>query len=388
MSAARVRGWVEAAFRRGLLTAVASASLGHPACRIHVAGWRWPVLWRPDDLRRLATGRSMVDVRMDGLADADKEVLVRGQIALDEAVDRAHPVAAWVKAAARLTLALAFLFAVAAVFSDDPRAGRASVFAARAGMAFHLSSGAFLLVVVRKGVGMPYPCCSKWPPRPMHGSGTRHPLQPTSTNWPRPHDSDAPSDRGPGVLFSVVLLLTFGGRRGRCSTMMVSRRIMADTEGAFRLTFVEGRGLLSLAVGTSLRLAGWRSWSWRSPTCVFHSICRGSHPVQESSPQAARDAVSFEADDLAGFLRDARLADYGLFGPEVEIDDGLVRIGARAVLGDRQAGFTATGAFTMVQPAAPALYVRRASVRLSSRATALVGDRAFYRRGRGAIAPA
>jgi tetratricopeptide (TPR) repeat protein len=61
-------------------------------------------------------------------------------------------------------------------------------------------------------------------------------------------------------------------------------------------------------------------------------------------------AVSFAADDLAGFLREARLADYGLFGPQVELHDGLVRVGARAVLGDRQAEFTATGALTMVQP--------------------------------------
>jgi len=125
---------------------------------------------------------------------------------------------------------------------------------------------------------------------------------------------------------------------------------MADTEGAFRLTFVEGAGFSAWLAGTSLPLAGWRNWSWRSPTCAFPSICRGSDPVQDHRLRLRELGVSFEAKDLTGFLREARLADYGLFGPEVEIEDGLVRIGARAVLGDRQAEFTATGALTMVQP--------------------------------------
>jgi len=168
------------------------------------------------DLRRLATGRSMVDVRMDGLADADKEVLVRGQIALDEAVDRAHPVAAWVKAAARLTLALAFLFAVAAVFSDDPRAGRASVFAARAGMAFHLSSGAFLLVVVRKGVGDALPVLQQVAAKAYARIGDAPPAAADLDQLASTLMIQMPLlTAALGVLFSVVLLLTFGGRRGR-----------------------------------------------------------------------------------------------------------------------------------------------------------------------------
>ena len=126
---------------------------------------------------------------------------------------------------------------------------------------------------------------------------------------------------------------------------------MADTEGAFRLTFVEGRGLLSLAGRDIAAFGRVEKLELEIPNLRFPFDLSGGVTRFKNHRLKLREmAVSFEADDLAGFLRDARLADYGLFGPEVEIDDGLVRIGARAVLGDRQAGFTATGAFTMVQP--------------------------------------
>jgi hypothetical protein len=168
------------------------------------------------DLRRLATGRSMVDVRMDGLADADKEVLVRGQIALDEAVDRAHPVAAWIKATVRLGLALVFLFAVAAVFSDDPRARRATMFAAWAGMAWHGGHGAFLLGVVSKEVADAVPLLQQVAAKAHTRTGDALPAaaelaQLTSTLMIQMPLLAAAL----GVLFSVVLLAAFGGRRGR-----------------------------------------------------------------------------------------------------------------------------------------------------------------------------
>ena len=126
---------------------------------------------------------------------------------------------------------------------------------------------------------------------------------------------------------------------------------MADTEGAFRLTFVEGRGLLSLA-GRDLSAFGRvDKLELEIPDLRFPFDLSGGVTRFKNHRLKLREmAVSFAADDLAGFLREARLADYGLFGPEVEIDDGLVRIGARAVLGDREAEFTATGALTMVQP--------------------------------------
>ena len=133
--------------------------------------------------------------------------------------------------------------------------------------------------------------------------------------------------------------------------MTVNGRIMADTEGAFRLTFVEGRGLLSLAGRDISAFGRVEKLELEIPNLRFPFDLSGGVTRFKNHRLRLREmAVSFEADDLARFLREARLADYGLFGPEVEIDDGLVRIGARAVLGDRQAEFTATGALVMVQP--------------------------------------
>ena len=126
---------------------------------------------------------------------------------------------------------------------------------------------------------------------------------------------------------------------------------MADTEGAFRLTFVEGRGLLSLAGRDIPGFGRVEKLELEIPNLRFPFDLSGGVTRFKNHRLKLRElAVSFEAKDLKGFLRDARLADYGLFGPEVEIEDGLVRVGARAVLGDRQAEFTATGALTMVQP--------------------------------------
>ena len=126
---------------------------------------------------------------------------------------------------------------------------------------------------------------------------------------------------------------------------------MADPEGAFRLTFVEGRGLLSLAGRDISTFGRVEKLELEIPNLRFPFDLSGGVTRFRNHRLRLRElAVSFGSDDLAGFLREGRLADYGLFGPEVEIDDGLVRVGARAVLGGRQAEFTATGALTMVQP--------------------------------------
>jgi hypothetical protein len=147
------------------------------------------------DLRRLATGRSMADVRMEGLADADKEVLIRGQLALD---------------------ALGFLFAVAAVFSDDPRAGRASVLAAWAGTAVYGGMGAFVLVVVRKGVADALPVLQQVAAKVHARTGDAPPSPADLAQLASTLMIQMPLlSAALGVLFSVVLLVSFGGRRGR-----------------------------------------------------------------------------------------------------------------------------------------------------------------------------
>ncbi len=168
------------------------------------------------DLRRLATGRSMAEVRLDGVVDADQEVLIRGQLALDEAVDRAHPVAARVEAAARLVLALVFFFAVAAVFSDDPRARRASVLAAWASMALYVGSGVFVLTVVRGGIADAVPVLQQVATKAHARIGEAPPAAADLAQLASTLMIQVPLlSAALGVLFSVLLLVTFGGRRGR-----------------------------------------------------------------------------------------------------------------------------------------------------------------------------
>jgi hypothetical protein len=167
------------------------------------------------DLRRLATGRSMVEVHLDGLADANQEVLIRGQLALDEAVDRAHPTAAVVQAVARLALALVFLFAVAAVFSGDSRARPASVIAAWAGMALHLGSGVFLLAVVRHGVADAVPVLQAVATKAHARTGDAPLAQADLAQMASTLMVQVPLlSAALGVLFCVLLLVYFGGRRG------------------------------------------------------------------------------------------------------------------------------------------------------------------------------
>lgn len=133
---------------------------------------------------------------------------------------------------------------------------------------------------------------------------------------------------------------------------------MNDTEGAFRLTFVEGQGLLSLAARDVPTFGRVERLELEIPNLRFPFDLSGGVTRFKNLRLRLRDmAVSFTAEDLGAFLREARLADYGLFSPQVELDDGMVRIAARAVLGDRQAEFTATGALTMVRPGCARLSV-------------------------------
>jgi tetratricopeptide (TPR) repeat protein len=126
---------------------------------------------------------------------------------------------------------------------------------------------------------------------------------------------------------------------------------MNDTEGAFRLTFVEGQGLLSLTARDVPSFGRVERLELEIPNLRFPFDLSGGVTRFKNLRLRLRDmSVSFAAEDLVAFLREARLADYGLFSPQIELDEGMVRIAARAVLGDRQAEFTTTGALTMVRP--------------------------------------
>ena len=168
------------------------------------------------DLRRLATGKSMAEVSLNGLANAEQEVMIRGQVALDEAVDRAHPVAAWIQGVASLALALVLLFAVAAVFSDDPRARQASVWAAWGGLALYGGNGVFVYMVVRRGVADALPILQQVAAQAHARAGDTPPAPADLAQLASTLMVQVPLlSSSLGVLFSVLLFVTFGGRRGR-----------------------------------------------------------------------------------------------------------------------------------------------------------------------------
>jgi hypothetical protein len=100
----------------------------------------------------------------------------------------AHPVAVTVNALSKLVLALLLLYAVAAVFSADPRARAAALLAAWVGIVHQIGDKLFLFLIVR--------------PRSV--------AEVMSVT-----DAIIVSTGLLGVAFSVLLLTFFGGRRGR-----------------------------------------------------------------------------------------------------------------------------------------------------------------------------
>jgi hypothetical protein len=168
------------------------------------------------DFRQLLTGQSMTDLPLEGLADANREVLIRGQIALDEAMARIHPMAAAVQASGRFVLAVVLLFAVAAVYSDDRRARLASMIAGWVGMAFHVGTGVFVLLVARHRIGHALPELLKIATKVYRRAGDPVPPMEAMVQLASILMVQVPlMSAGLGVVFSMVLVSTFGGRRGR-----------------------------------------------------------------------------------------------------------------------------------------------------------------------------
>jgi hypothetical protein len=168
------------------------------------------------DLRRVVTGQPTAEVRLDGLADANQELLIRGQLALEAAVERAHPVGATVQAAARFLLSLLLLYAVVAVFSGDARARQASVAAAFGGLGLYFGSGVYLLLVVRQGVAAAVPTLIDVAAHIHTRIGDAPPAPADLAKLTSTLVVHVPLLTVTlGFLFSALLLVYFGGRRGR-----------------------------------------------------------------------------------------------------------------------------------------------------------------------------
>jgi hypothetical protein len=123
---------------------------------------------------------------------------------------REHPVAVRLNATSKVAMGLLMLLAVATVFAGDARARKAAMLAAWAGIAFQLTDVAFKLLILRKGMVAAAPVLVNLVARQSGAARA-----PSATAVISVLDIFLVSPGILGVLFSVVLLTFFGGRRGR-----------------------------------------------------------------------------------------------------------------------------------------------------------------------------
>jgi hypothetical protein len=123
---------------------------------------------------------------------------------------REHPVAVRLNATSKVAMGLLMLFAVAAVFASDPRARRVTMVAAWAGIAFQIADVVFKLLILRKGMVAAAPVLVNLVARQSGAARA-----PSASAVISALDIFIVSLGALGILFSVVLLTFFGGKRGR-----------------------------------------------------------------------------------------------------------------------------------------------------------------------------
>jgi hypothetical protein len=133
--------------------------------------------------------------------------------AVNDHVERAyreHPLAVRLNAGSKVAMGLLMLFAVAAVFSADARARKAAMLAGWAGIGFQVADVLFKLLILRKGMVAAAPVLVNLVARQSGAARA-----PTASAVISALDIFIISLGVLGVLFSVLLLTFFGGRRGR-----------------------------------------------------------------------------------------------------------------------------------------------------------------------------
>src|ERR1700690_715853 len=127
-----------------------------------------------------------------------------------------------------------------------------------------------------------------------------------------------------------------------CSTISPGRQTMAESEGAFRLTFVQGRGLLSLAGRDFEGLGRVDSLELEIPNLRFPFDLSGGVARFKNRRLRLRDLALFVGSrELTGFLARAPLAEFGIFDPRVTVDGSRLTLSARVHLGGHECEVTA-----------------------------------------------
>jgi hypothetical protein len=159
---------------------------------------------------RAAAGARSVPATPEAGAPASPEALFGNLQATTRSLSKEHPWAVRVNAASKVALGALLLFAVAAVYSSDPRGRRATLVAAWAGIAYHIGDAVFLFLVVRKVIVAAAPALAASQSRSPGGGAFT-----TATAMVTLADILIVVTGVAGIGFSVVLLRFFGGRRGR-----------------------------------------------------------------------------------------------------------------------------------------------------------------------------
>jgi hypothetical protein len=167
------------------------------------------------DLHRVVTGK-VEQLQLDGRLDAQQEALLRGQVVLGNALARHRPVSLALHATARLGLGLLYLFAVAAIFSNDARSRRVGLWAGWAGLLVCGVNALFLTLVVRRMLPWLEPMLADALSRDAVKLGRSLPDALNLAAQARLFLVDAPLlVTGLGLLWSAILIAYFRGRRVR-----------------------------------------------------------------------------------------------------------------------------------------------------------------------------
>ena len=126
---------------------------------------------------------------------------------------------------------------------------------------------------------------------------------------------------------------------------------MVESEGAFRLTFVQGRGLLSLAGQDFEGLGRVELLELEIPNLRFpFDVSRGVARFKNRRLRLRELALLVGTRELGAFLAKAPLSDFGIFHPQITLEGTRLLLCARVALGGREAEITAVAALSPLPP--------------------------------------
>ena len=133
---------------------------------------------------------------------------------------------------------------------------------------------------------------------------------------------------------------------------------MADSEGAFRLTFVQGRGLLSLGGRDFEGLGRVDTLELEIPNLHFPFDLSGGVARFKNRRLRLRELALFVGSrELTGLLRRAPLGDFGIFDPQVAVSGSRLTLTARVHIGGHESEMTVTALVSALPPCAVGLCV-------------------------------